>query len=142
MSPSVPTQRSRTRHSLGKPIPARMGEMLRTRPAIWVVGFAVGLTFPVLTSLGGALLGGFVTIPLVIAVTAGVILKDRVLIVRRRILFTRQQAARRQFVAAALSASVIALVTAAFGWILGDFMRSGYEDQIRRYLNRKPKPQK
>jgi hypothetical protein len=119
-----------------------MGEMLTTRPAIWVVGFAVGLTFLVLTSLVGPLLGVLVTIPLVIAVTAGVILKDRVMIIRRRILLTRQPAARRQFVAAALSASAVAVVTAAFGWVLGDFMRSGYDDQVRRYLNRKPKPQK
>jgi hypothetical protein len=63
-----------------------------------------------------------------------------VLILRRRILLTRQRTSRRQFLATTLSVSIAATLTAALGWLLGDFIVGSYDEQVRRHTTGKPKP--
>ena len=116
----------------------RVGELLTGHAAIWLIGFAVGVTFLVSTSVLGPASSLLVAIPSVIVAAAAFVFKDRIMILRRRILFTRQRLSRRQFLATTLSISIAATLSALFGWMLGNFILGGYDEQIRRHLTRKP----
>ena len=129
-----------SRRAFRKPITTRVSEILTTRTAIWVVGFAVGLASLVVVTVLGLIVAGLLVVPFVVAGTAGVIAKDRVLILRRRILVKRDpQMSRRQLLAMMLAVSVAAGLTAALGWLLGTSMLTGYNDKVQRYMTRKPK---
>jgi xanthine/uracil permease len=119
---------------------ARIGELLTTRPAIWLAGFAVGMTTLVLMSLLGTAGALLAAVPLLLVSAAVIILKDRVLILRRRILLTRQRTSRRQFFATLLSVVITAGLTATLGWLLRAFIFGSYEDQVRRHMTPKKKP--
>ena len=116
----------------------RVGELLTGHAVIWLIGFAVGVTFLVGMSVVGPVSSLLLAIPLVIIATAVFVFKDRVLILRRRILFTRQHLSRRQFLATTLSISIAAALSALFGWMLGNVILGSYDEQVRRYLTRKP----
>jgi len=122
-----------------KPLRARVGELLTTNPAIWLSGFAIGVVVLVMTSLVGALLGGLLLIPLVVVAAAVLDLRGRVMILRRRILFTRQTTTRRQFVAMMVSVFLVAASTGALGWILRGFILGSYDEQLRQHMTRRPK---
>lgn len=116
----------------------RVGELLTTSPAVWLIGFTVGVTVLVMTSLLGMTLGLLLCVPLAVLATAAIDLKDRMLILRRRILFTRQRTSRRQFLAMALAVFIVAVVTDVLGWLLQSFILGNYDDQVRRHQTRKP----
>ena len=131
--------RSLGRGPYRKPIRARVGELLTTNPTVWVIGFAVGVVVLVLTSLLGAAVGLSLLIPLVVVATAVVDLKGRLLILRRRILLTRQSTTRRQFLAMILSVLIVTCLTGALGWMLRGFILDSYDEQLRRHMTRRPK---
>jgi hypothetical protein len=105
---------------------------------IWLIGFGVGVTFLVGMSVLGPVSSLLLAIPLVVAAAAVFVFKDRVLILRRRILFTRQRLSRRQFLATTMSISIAAALAAVFGWMLRTFILGSYDEQVRRHLTRKP----
>lgn len=132
--------RSWGRSNSRRSVRARVGELLTGRAVIWLIGFAVGVTFLVGMSVLGPVSSLLLAIPLVLVAAAAFVFKDRVLILRRRILFTRQRHSRRQFLATTLSISIAAALSALFGWMLGNFILGSYDEQVRRHLP--PKPEK
>jgi hypothetical protein len=116
----------------------RVGELLTGYSVIWLIGVAVGVTFLVGMSVLGPASSLLLAISLVILGAVAFIFKDRVLILHRRILFTRQRLSRRQFLATMLSISITAALAALFGLMLGNVILGSYDEQVRRHLTRKP----
>lgn len=116
----------------------RVGELLAGYSVIWLIGIAVGLTFLVGMSVLGPVSSLLLAISLVILGAVAFVVKDRVLILRRRILFTSQRLSRRQFLATTLSISITATLSALFGWMLGNVILGSYDEQVRRHLTRQP----
>jgi hypothetical protein len=116
----------------------RVGELLTGHAVIWVIGLAVGVTFLIGMSVHGPLSSLLVVIPLVVVAATALVFKDRILILRRRILFMRRGLSRRQFLATTISISIAAALSAVFGWMLGTFILGGYDQQVRQHLTRKP----
>src|SRR5262249_52734742 len=135
----VVSRRTRGRGAYRKPVLVRVGELLTTNPTIWFIGLTVGVCVLVLTSLLGAALGLLMLIPLVVVATAALDLKGRLMILRWRILLTRQSITRRQFLAMNLSVLVVAAVTTAFGWTLRGYILGSYDEQVRRHMTRRPR---
>ena len=79
----------------------------------------------VLTSFLGATLGLLLVIPLVVVATAAADLKGRLMILRRRILLTRQSTTRRQFLATILSVLIVTCLTGGLGFLLRGFILGG-----------------
>lgn len=122
-----------------KPMVVRVGELLTTNPTVWLIGFTIGVVLLVLTRVLGVTLGLLLVIPLVVVATAAADLKGRVMILRRRILLTRQSTTRRQFLATILAVLLVTCLTGALGWMLRSFILGGYEEQLRRHLTPRPK---
>ena len=115
-----------------------VGELLTRHPVIWLIGFAVGVTFLVGMSVLGPVSSLLLVIPFVVVAATVFVFKDRIMILRGRILFTRPRLSRRQFLATTLSISIAATLSALFGWMLGNFILGSYEEQLREHLTRKP----
>ena len=122
-----------------KPMLARVGELLTTNPTVWLIGFAVGVVVLVLTSFLGATLGLLLVIPLVVVATAAADLKGRLMILRRRILLTRQSTTRRQFLATILSVLIVTCLTGGLGFLLRGFILGGYDERLRQHITPRPK---
>jgi len=131
--------RPRGRGPYRKPLLVRVRETLTTNPSVWLGGFAVGVVVLVMTSLVGLALGLLLAVPLTLVAAAILDLKGRVMILRRRILVTRQSASRRQFLALTVSILGVAGLTGVLGWMLRNFILGGYDEQVQRYMTRRPK---
>jgi hypothetical protein len=127
------------RQSSRRSVLSRVGDVLTSSGAVWMIGSAVGVTVLVAMSMLGPVVSLLLATPLVLAAAAALVLKDGALIVRRRILITRRRVSRRQFLATALSISFAAGLTIVFGRLLEAFILGSYEDQVRRQLS-PPKP--
>lgn len=129
--------RPRGRSPSRRPVLSRAGELLASHMVIWLIGLGVGVTFLVGMSTLGPTRALLLALALVVFAATAFVLKDRVMILRWRILVTGQRLSRRQFLATTVSIFIAAAVSALFGWMLGTFILDSYEEQVRSHLTPK-----
>jgi hypothetical protein len=128
------------RHSLRKPVMLRVMELLTHRAAIWIVGLSLGGVTLVIMTVFDKTLAWILLVPLAVAGATAIIIKDRAVIVRRRVLFKGEVISRRQAFSVMLAVFLTAGATAWAGSFLGASIVDNYNERIRRHLRRKPKP--
>lgn len=124
--------------SLRKPVMLRVFELLTERAAIWIVGLSLGAVSVVIMTVFNAAVAWVLVVPLAVAGAIAIIIKDRVIVVRRRLLVKGEVISRRQALAMMLAVSATASATAWAGSFIGSSIVNSYNERIRRHLTRKP----
>lgn len=122
-----------------RPLGERVVELLGSRGAIWLLGIAAGLGVLAVAYALGAIAAGLLALPIVLAATAAVRVRDRVWIIRRRIMVVPDRISRRQLLAIMIAVSIVTGLTSALGWYLGATVASSYDEKLRARFRKKKK---
>ena len=116
-------------------------ELLSERAAVWLIGLAAGLVILAVAYTLGPEAAGLVALPVALAGAAGVRVRDRVWILRRRIVVVRNPISRRQFLAIVIAVALVAGLTSILGWLLGASVLGSYDERLKnRFRKKKKKP--
>lgn len=122
-----------------RPLGERVVELLVSRGVVWLCGLAAGLVLLVVGFTLSVELAGILVVPVIFAATLVVRARDRVWILRRRIVIARDPISRRQFFAIMVAISIVAGLTSVIGWYLGSSVVGSYDERLRNRFRKKKK---
>jgi hypothetical protein len=114
-------------------------DLLGSRGEIWLIGLVAGLVILVVAYTFGPGAAALLALPVALAGTAAVRVRDRVWILRRRIVVMRDPISRRQLLAIMIAVSIVAGLTSGLGWFFGSSVLGSYDERLKARSRKKKK---